>query len=320
MQKDAFTQFPLSGAAEAAPVPTASGAPPRSRLSARVPLRILAADDVRSNRRLLQQLTSYFGYEAEIVENGAEVLTALSQHPFDLVLLDVQMPVLDGLQTAREIIRLQPDPNLRPKLVALTANALGGDREACLEAGMDDCLPKPITPKAFEPCITRLFAKEPLAQPPVPPVEPPIPLAQPQAPPVPTPPPVSESIQPSLVDFAYLNSALPGLSGPQLANVQRRMYNALVKDFETIWPRLTEACSRRDQEQLARALHALKGCFLSLGWSRIADRCSEELVRTRAQQFAEWSTLPDELQQLYAASTAEMIQHLNEIDPSATAT
>jgi CheY-like chemotaxis protein len=263
-------------------------------------LRILAADDVRTNRELIRRLMAYFGYKAEVVENGAEVLAALSQCSFDLILLDVQMPVMDGLEAAREIVRLQPDPSRRPKMVATTAASAAEDRNACLAAGMDDCLDKPISPRAFEACITRLFTGKASAQPAA---LLPVSLAIP----IPLP----------LVDLLHLETAISGLSGAKLLAIQRRMHCAVIRDFETIWPRIIEAVSRQDQSQLAEALHALKGCFSAVGWNRIADRCAEALQRTHEQQFAEWSTFPDELQQLYAASTAEMTRHLASIEAPA---
>jgi CheY-like chemotaxis protein len=266
-------------------------------LSERVPLRIIAADDVRTNRELIRRLAAYFGYKAEVVENGAEALAALSQCSFDLILLDVQMPVMDGLETAREIVRLQPDPKRRPKMVAITADSMAGDRKACLAAGMDDCLDKPISPRAFEACIMRLFTGAASAQPAA---LLPVSLAKPVTLP--------------LVDLLHLETAISGLSGAKLVAIQRRMHCAVIRDFETIWPRIIKAVSRQDQSQLAEALHALKGCFSAIGWNRIADRCAEALQRTHAQQFAEWSTFPDELQQLYAASTAEMTRHLASIE------
>jgi len=268
-------------------------------LAARVPLRILAADDVRINRELLRQLTAYFGYTTEIVANGAEVIEAMVQRPFDLVLLDVQMPVLDGLEAAREIIRLQPDPGRRPKIVALTASSEAVDQAACIAAGMDDCLAKPFSPRAFEACVIRLFTG---AQ------------AMPKPAPSPLPPP--GAVPPALIDFKHLEAALPGVSGAQLITIQRRMHDALVKDFESIWPRFVEAIAHQDPDRLAPALHALKGCFSALGWKRIANRCAEALLRARTGQFTEWTTLPAELQQLYAASTEEMMRHFAAIAPT----
>jgi CheY-like chemotaxis protein len=294
MSKESSLQIPLAGAAAASPEPapaTPAESPP-GQLGERIPLQILAADDVRTNRELLRQLTSHFGYEAEIVENGAEVLAALDRHPFDLILMDVQMPVMDGLETAREIVRRHPGDG-RPKIVALTAGSSEGDREACLAAGMDDCLAKPISWKTFQTCIVRLFPETPSASiPGTPPVQ-----------------PADSGLLP-LVDFAHLETAIPGLSGAQLAAIQRRMHRAVVSDFEKIWPRVLDASSRQDQGDLAEALHGLKGCFSTVGWSRIADRCAEAMRCARAQQFVEWSTLPGELQHLFAASTAEMTRYL----------
>jgi CheY-like chemotaxis protein len=267
-----------------------------------VPLRILAADDVRTNRELIRRLTAYFGYEAEVVENGAEVLAALSRRFFDLVLLDVQMPVMDGLEAAREIVRRQPDPSQRPKMVAITADSLAADRKACLAAGMDECLAKPMSPREFEACIIRLFPGSASAHPPgQSPVSPPKPVLLP------------------LVNFLHLEAAVSGLSGAQLAAIQRRMHRAVAKDFETVWPRIAKAVSRQDQILLAEALHAFKGCFSAIGWNRIADRCAEALQRARAHQFSEWATFPEELRQLYAASTAEMTRYLATVEAPAAA-
>jgi CheY-like chemotaxis protein len=82
------------------------------------------------------------GYNADKVANGLEALLALERKSYDLILMDVQMPEMDGLQATREIRRRWPLGG--PKIVALTAHAIAGDREKCLEAGMDDYLCKPI--------------------------------------------------------------------------------------------------------------------------------------------------------------------------------
>ena len=281
MPEESITQVPVPGDGTTTPVtaPVRPGPNPLRQLSARVPLHILAADDVRINRELVRQVTAYFGYQAEIVENGAEVLATLSRHPCDLILLDVQMPVMGGLETAREIVRLHPDPGQRPKMVALTASSEPVDQAVCLAAGMDDCLAKPVSPRAFEACVVRLFTGVPSARSPVAP-----------------PPGLQNPWSPPWSISRTWRQRFPGISGAQLVATQRRMHRAVTADFETIWPRVVEAISRQDQSRLAEALHALKGCFSALGWNRIAGRCAEALQRARAQQFAEWSTFPDELQ------------------------
>ncbi len=121
--------------------------PPASQTpTQRPPLRILLADDHPTNLRIATLLLNRLGYECTPAQNGIEVLTAVACQTYDVILLDVQMPVLDGLQTARQLCADYPGPN-RTWIVAMTANALQGDREICLAAGMDDYIAKPITSK-----------------------------------------------------------------------------------------------------------------------------------------------------------------------------
>ena len=84
------------------------------------------------------------GHRADVVANGKEALAAFKLVPYDIILMDVQMPELDGLAAARKIHELWPERKDRPWIVALTANAMQGDREACIAAGMDDYISKPI--------------------------------------------------------------------------------------------------------------------------------------------------------------------------------
>jgi signal transduction histidine kinase/DNA-binding response OmpR family regulator/ligand-binding sensor domain-containing protein len=112
-------------------------------LAARYPLRILLADDYLENRELGARILQGFGYSCERAGNGFEVIAALERQRFDLVFLDVHMPELDGLEAARRIRERWSDAE-RPWLVAMTASVERGDREICLEAGMDDYVPKPV--------------------------------------------------------------------------------------------------------------------------------------------------------------------------------
>ncbi len=114
-----------------------------------LPLKILIADDSAINLRVAQAFVSKMGYRAETVSNGREALAALEQQPYDLVLLDVQMPEMDGFETAREICRRWPNEQ-RPVLIAMTGNAMAGDREKCLQAGMDDYISKPFRIRSLE--------------------------------------------------------------------------------------------------------------------------------------------------------------------------
>ncbi len=123
-------------------------------LAARHPLRILLAEDNAVNRKLALAMLGRMGYRADVATNGREVLEAVARHAFDLVLMDVQMPEVDGVEATRRIHE-QLESDRRPRIVALTANALAGDRERYLGLGMDDYLSKPIVAAALATAIAR---------------------------------------------------------------------------------------------------------------------------------------------------------------------
>jgi CheY-like chemotaxis protein/nitrogen-specific signal transduction histidine kinase len=112
-------------------------------MAARHPLRILLAEDNALNQQMALQILGRLGYRADVANNGVEAIAALRRSRYDVILMDVQMPEMDGLEAARRICAEWPRDR-RPRLVAMTANAMAGDREACLAAGMDDYLAKPI--------------------------------------------------------------------------------------------------------------------------------------------------------------------------------
>jgi len=105
------------------------------------PLNILIAEDDKMNQKLVTKVLNKLGYEPQVSENGKDVLEAVSQHNYDMILMDVQMPEMDGLEATR-MIRLCLTE--QPIIIAMTANTLQGDREECLKAGMDDYIGKPV--------------------------------------------------------------------------------------------------------------------------------------------------------------------------------
>jgi signal transduction histidine kinase/CheY-like chemotaxis protein len=116
------------------------------------PLRILLAEDNPVNQRVAQLMLEREGYRADVVANGREALAALERQAYDVVLLDVQMPEMDGLEAARHI---RDTWGAAPHLIALTANALPSDRDACLAAGMDDHVAKPVKRPALRAALER---------------------------------------------------------------------------------------------------------------------------------------------------------------------
>lgn len=112
-------------------------------LAHRLPLRILLAEDTVVNQKVALMMLEKMGYVADVVTNGLEVLKALQKQPYDLVLMDVHMPKMDGLEATRRICQ-EWGVGFRPYIIAITANAMRGDREVCLAAGMNDYISKPI--------------------------------------------------------------------------------------------------------------------------------------------------------------------------------
>jgi CheY-like chemotaxis protein len=108
------------------------------------PLRLLLAEDTPANQKLISAILKKRGHGVSIAGNGEEALRMLESQEFDLVLMDVQMPVLDGLQTTAAIREREKTVGGRLPIVAMTAHAMQGDRERCLAAGMDAYIPKPI--------------------------------------------------------------------------------------------------------------------------------------------------------------------------------
>ena len=117
-------------------------------------LRILLAEDNAVNQKVALRLLDQLGYRADVASNGLEALEALERQPYDVVLMDVQMPELDGLDASRRICERWP-AEVRPRIIAMTANAMPEDREACFAAGMDDYVAKPIRPNELAEALSR---------------------------------------------------------------------------------------------------------------------------------------------------------------------
>lgn len=116
--------------------------PARVRLAEQYPLRILLVEDNVVNQRVASHFLEQMGYRRDLAANGLEALEAFARHPYDVILMDMQMPEMDGLEATRELRRRHPD--LPIQIIALTANAMDEDRDRCLACGMDDYISKPF--------------------------------------------------------------------------------------------------------------------------------------------------------------------------------
>ena len=140
----------------------ASVTPAKARLdpemATRHPLRILLAEDNVVNQKLALRLLQQMGYRADLASNGIEAVESVERQTYDVVLMDVQMPEMDGLEASRQISARWRPPE-RPRIIAMTANAMQGDRDMCLAAGMDDYLTKPIRVERLVEALNQVPAR-----------------------------------------------------------------------------------------------------------------------------------------------------------------
>lgn len=222
---------------------TGSGAssPPQPRL------RILLADDNKVNQRIGQALLERQGHEVHLVGNGQDALAALaSEPPFDVVLMDVQMPGMDGLQATAALRRQEAPTGRRVPVIALTAHAMQGDRERCLAAGMDDYVTKPISGATLARAIAGVRARSSAASP----VEDHSPSPGPVA------PPADES---KVIDAPALLRRLGGKRA-----ILTQVIQLFLTDCTKRMSELRAAASCQDWARLCREVHTLKGTLGSL--------------------------------------------------------
>lgn len=143
-----------------APPTAESGGPAKQKarvLAEDISLNVLLVEDNAVNQKVALRFLERLGYEAVAVDNGLEALRAIEARHYDLILMDLQMPEMDGFEATRQIRRHVP-ADYQPKIIALTANAMAGDRELCLAAGMDDYISKPVKMPELVEAIKRQFA------------------------------------------------------------------------------------------------------------------------------------------------------------------
>ncbi len=139
------------------PVETTAKVDAAWKVAGRAPLRILVTEDNLVNQKVAVRILERLGYEADVAANGLEALAALEVRPYDVVLMDVQMPEMDGLEATRQI-RAEPPRGRWPYIVAMTAHTMAGDRERCLQSGMDDYVSKPIKLDELEAALAKASA------------------------------------------------------------------------------------------------------------------------------------------------------------------
>jgi CheY-like chemotaxis protein/HPt (histidine-containing phosphotransfer) domain-containing protein len=244
----------------------ASGGQFDTLLGERLPLRLLLAEDNTVNQKLALRLLARMGYRADVAANGLEVLEALQRQRYDVILMDVQMPEMDGLEASRAIEEGWPAEQ-RPRIVAMTANAMQGDREECLAAGMDDYLPKPIQIKALQQALERAGLWFQRRTAPLQPLQ-----ELPEAAP-PTDDGRHEEATPAL--DPTLLAELRQFQGEGEPDIVQELAEAFQLETPPLLDTLRQAVADGRPEQLRRAAHNLKGSSNNLGAQVLAMLSAE---------------------------------------------
>jgi CheY-like chemotaxis protein len=220
-----------------------------------LPLRILLAEDNAVNQKVALRLLAQMGYRADVAGNGLEALQSIERQRYDVVLMDVQMPEMDGLEASRRICQTWPRGE-RPRIVAMTANAMHGDREMCLEAGMDDYLSKPVRPGELAAALSRCRSLD---------LE-----------------PTSQSSQ--VEDTTFVDeSARAVLDTATLASFRQAMGEDFLpeliemfgQDSQTLVDTMRQATTESYADALRRAAHTLKSNSASFGALTLSALCRE---------------------------------------------
>ena len=218
-------------------------------------LRILVAEDNIVNQRVAIRQLERLGYSADAAANGLEVLDALERIPYDVVLMDCQMPEMDGYEATKEIRKREGDLR-RTTIIAMTANALGGDRERCLEVGMDDYISKPVKQEMLSAALERWGS---------------------EGGGTPRPPEPSQQSSANVSDVSVIDSAVLAELRALGSTADPGFFNHLIDLFIEETPRRLEAIREAAEASNARALgqeaHTLKGSSAHLGARRMSALC-----------------------------------------------
>ncbi len=223
-------------------------------------LRILLAEDNVVNQKVALHILQKIGIRADVAANGLEVLEALKRQPYDVILMDVQMPELDGVETTQRIRRQWPS-NRQPFIIALTANALKGDREKYLATGMDDYASKPIQ---VDELISALSKCKPLSEP------------MNRAPTM-SDPPQSAPVDPLPEEVINISAIaeFQAVMGEDGVEVVTELIDIFFEDAPTLLAGMRQAIADKDAETFQRAAHTLKSNSATFGAIALSALCEE---------------------------------------------
>ncbi len=279
-----------------------------SDLGLRHPLRILLAEDNATNQKVALRLMSLMSYRADVAGNGLEVLQALERTqavaPYDVVLMDVQMPEMDGLEATRQIRARWPGglDARRPHVIAMTANAMQGDREVCLQAGMDDYISKPVRQAELADALACAPSRQ----------GEPAPLPQASEPRSAEPGPSSgdgDETAGSLTDERPIDPAVFGElrnSTGNDAEFLSLLIDTYLADAIQLVAGIRASLSAGDLDSFRRAAHSLKSNSANLGAMKLSALAKELEMLARAGSLEGAADKLPPLEEAYSLVVAEL--------------
>jgi CheY-like chemotaxis protein len=251
-------------------------------------LSILLAEDNLVNQKVAGQMLKILGYQADIANDGLEVLKMIEQKDYDLILMDVQMPNLDGLETSRCIRQKQDYP--QPKIIAMTANAMPGDRENCLAAGMDDYISKPVVIQELNQILVS-FSKPSNV--------------------VFNPPSIEESSV-SWVEESILQFMLETLCNNDFQLMQEMLNCYLSESLELI-QKIQLSWQAKNSQEVSFLAHSLKSSSASIGAKALADLCQQLEKLSQDESLKTQVSLILDLQTTYAQVQQDLHRWLEKL-------
>ncbi len=252
------------------------------------PLRILLTEDNVTNQKVALLILKRMGYNADIACNGLEAVQAVARQPYDVVLMDVQMPEMDGMEATAQIHQRWPNAEQRPYIVAMTAHAMRGYREKCIEAGMDDYVTKPIRPEELAAVLMRIPVRSFKARTPEEQSFNALPLKHSTFAPVPvvteTVADVAQQAEPADSLKQSIVTALQDLVGED-QELMQELVQTYLEGSDPLIKQLKQAVTQSDAQQIQYAAHSLKSSSASLGAEKLAEYCKQLEAKGRANEL-----------------------------------
>ncbi|BBC25062.1 PAS domain S-box protein [Pseudanabaena sp. ABRG5-3] len=243
------------------------------------PLRILIAEDNVINQKVAIHILQQMGYRADVVANGLEVLAALSHQTYDLIFMDMQMPEMDGLEATRQIYQNWEHKKLtnRPRIIAMTANAMQGDREICLAAGMDDYLSKPIRNSEL---VRVLMACQPATNPPA---------------------------HLSSINIGTLHETANDIGGED-PSFLIELIDSYLDNTRSLLQELYTSFAQQNFDLMLRTAHTLKSSSGVIGAEELSEMCRDLEMGLRSKNYEDLDIKINKIADEYASVKSELEQ------------